>query len=152
MRREICTVRREVGGRPPSPPRVTATALRRTHQNAGLPADAARAWAARVLDPVLSMPRGGRQLLETAALAVEFEVSVAADVSGVHRNTVARRVRQVFDAVGLDHDRVLDRVVLSLAAQIAGRYGTDRVADPAAMAALLTHVLDARRRLSGDTR
>jgi predicted DNA-binding protein (UPF0251 family) len=91
----------------------------------------ARAWASHLLHPVLTLPRGGRQVLETTAIAVEFEISAAARVMGVHRNTVARRVRQVFEAVGLDHERILDRVVFSLAAQIDGRHGADPGQDPA---------------------
>ncbi|SEG40953.1 PucR C-terminal helix-turn-helix domain-containing protein [Actinacidiphila yanglinensis] len=87
--------------------------------------DVARAWATRLLRPVLAMPRGGTQILETTAMAVEFEMSATARVIGVHRNTVTRRVRQVFDAVGLDQDGILDRVVLSLAAQIVARYGNE---------------------------
>ncbi|WP_329366742.1 helix-turn-helix domain-containing protein [Streptomyces sp. NBC_00669] len=86
--------------------------------------DAALAWATHLLRPVLAMPRGGGQILETTAMAVEFEMSATARVIGVHRNTVTRRVRQVFDAVGLDQDAILDRVVLSLAAQIVARYGS----------------------------
>ncbi|BBA98880.1 hypothetical protein RVR_5243 [Actinacidiphila reveromycinica] len=85
---------------------------------------AALAWATRLLRPVLAMPRGGRQILETTAMAVEFEMSATARVMGVHRNTVTRRVRQVFDAVGLDQDAILDRVVFSLAAQVVARHGT----------------------------
>ncbi|WP_328466945.1 helix-turn-helix domain-containing protein [Streptomyces sp. NBC_00448] len=86
--------------------------------------EAALAWATHLLRPVLAMPRGGGQILETTAMAVEFEMSATARVIGVHRNTVTRRVRQVFDAVGLDQDAILDRVVLSLAAQIVARYGS----------------------------
>jgi hypothetical protein len=90
-----------------------------------------RLWASELLRPVLRMPRGGRQVLETTAIAVEFEISAAARIIGVHRNTVARRVRQTFEAVGLNQDLVLDRVVLSLAAQAVGRHGASQDANAA---------------------
>jgi hypothetical protein len=112
-----------------SPDRV-AMATRTTGIIDVLPPDAARAWASQLLRPVLMLPRGGQQVLETTAMALEFEISAAARIIGVHRNTVTRRVRQVFDEVGLDHDRIMHRVVLSLAAQIVGRYGGDLDAAP----------------------
>jgi hypothetical protein len=107
-----------------SPDRV-AMASRTTGVIDVLDPGAARAWASELLRPVLLMPRGGRQHLETTAMAVEFEISAAARIIGVHRNTVARRVRQTFEAVGLNQDLVLDRVVLSVAAQAVGRHGAD---------------------------
>jgi hypothetical protein len=115
-----------------SPDRV-AMATRSTGVVDVLDPAAALAWATHLLRPVLTMPRGGAQILETTAMAVEFEMSATARVMGVHRNTVTRRVRQVFDAVGLDQDAILDRVVLSLAAQIVARHGTGAMAgrDPA---------------------
>jgi len=115
-----------------------ATASRTTGVLDVLPPEETRAWAIRLLRPVLAMPRGGRQILETAALAVEFERSAAARVVGVHRNTVTRRVQQVFDAVGLDHELILHRVVLSLAAQVVGRYGVGPAPEGPGLHALLT--------------
>jgi hypothetical protein len=127
-----------------NPDRV-AMATRTTGIVDVLAPDAARAWATDLLRPVLAMPRGGREMLETTAMAVEFEMSATARVIGVHRNTVTRRVRQVFDAVGLDQDGVLDRVVLSLAARVLARYGEDdrfgRGAGPGAVAVPDLHTL-----------
>ncbi|MGW0662885.1 helix-turn-helix domain-containing protein [Streptodolium elevatio] len=83
-----------------------------------LPAVPAHTWAEAFLRPILATSRSGSQILESTALAVEFRTSAAARVIGVHRNTVARRVNQVCAAVGLDPERTLDRIVLSLAIQI----------------------------------
>ncbi|WP_436772459.1 helix-turn-helix domain-containing protein [Yinghuangia sp. YIM S09857] len=83
-----------------------------------LPAGPAYAWAGRFLHPILRLPQEGRQILEATAMALEFRTSAAARIIGVHRNTVARRVSQVCAAVGIDPERTLDRVTLSLAIQI----------------------------------
>lgn len=87
-----------------------------------LPAGPAHAWASRFLQPILSMPRQGQQTLEATAMALEFRTSAAARVIGVHRNTVARRVSQVCAGVGINPDRTLDRIALSLAIQIVSVY------------------------------
>lgn len=83
-----------------------------------LPAGPAYAWAGRFLRPILSLPHEGRQILEATAMALEFRTSAAARVMGVHRNTVARRVAQVCSAVGVNPERTLDRITLSLAIQV----------------------------------
>ncbi|WP_037911610.1 helix-turn-helix domain-containing protein [Actinacidiphila yeochonensis] len=110
--------------RSPHSPDRAVMAARATGVLDVLPPGPARSWAATLLRPVLLLPRGGGPALETAAAALEFEAAAAAKVTGVHRNTVTRRTRQVFDAVGLDQEEVLDRVVLSLAAQLLARHGT----------------------------
>lgn len=80
--------------------------------------DAARTWAAGFLEPILSLPRTGQQILEATAMALEFRTSAAARVIGVHRNTIARRVNHVCAEIGINPERTLDRITLSLAIQI----------------------------------
>lgn len=87
-----------------------------------LPAAPAGVWAGQFLRPILGMPRAGQQILEATALALEFRTSAAARIIGVHRNTVARRVSQVCAGVGINPDRTLDRIALSLAIQIVGAH------------------------------
>lgn len=125
--------------RSPHSPDRAVVAVRGTGVLDVLPPEPARAWASALLRPVLLLPRGGGPALETAAAALEFEAAAAAEVTGVHRNTVTRRTRQVFDAVGLDQERMLDRVVLSLAVQVLARHGAAPAAggDPG-LHALLT--------------
>ncbi|GAA4986393.1 hypothetical protein GCM10023205_66230 [Yinghuangia aomiensis] len=105
------------------------------------PAGSAYAWASTFLQPVLSLPREGRQILETTAMALEFQTSAAARIIGVHRNTVARRMAQVCAAVGVDPDRTLDRITLSLAIQIVTTYphDTTTAGPPVSLHELLTH-------------
>ncbi|UGQ15662.1 helix-turn-helix domain-containing protein [Yinghuangia sp. ASG 101] len=105
-----------------------------------LPAAPARAWADRFLHPILSMPREGRQILEATAMALEFRTSAAARVIGVHRNTVARRVNQVCGGVGINPERTLDRIALSLAIQIVHTHHASSTDDAdASLHNLLTH-------------
>ncbi|PZT72196.1 MULTISPECIES: helix-turn-helix domain-containing protein [unclassified Streptomyces] len=82
----------------------------------------ARQWATALLSPVLGR-RGGDQQLSTVGLGLEFEVSAASRILGIHRNTLSRRVRGMLQATGLDPDRTLDRISLSLALQIHALHG-----------------------------
>lgn len=91
-----------------------------------LPAAPARAWADRFLHPILSLPKEGRQILEATAMALEFRTSAAARIIGVHRNTVARRVSQVCAGVGINPERTLDRITLSLAIHIVNTHPQGR--------------------------
>ncbi|WP_436792025.1 helix-turn-helix domain-containing protein [Yinghuangia sp. YIM S10712] len=106
-----------------------------------LPAAPARAWAGRFLQPILSMPKEGRQVLEATAMALEFRTSAAARIIGVHRNTVARRVNQVCAGVGINPERTLDRIALSLAIQIVNTHpaGPSDHAEDVSLHHLLTH-------------
>ncbi|NUU26466.1 MAG: hypothetical protein HOV68_33925, partial [Streptomycetaceae bacterium] len=106
-----------------------------------LPAAPAHAWASRFLRPVLSMPKQGQQVLEATAMALEFRTSAAARIIGVHRNTVARRVSQVCAGIGLNPERTLDRIALSLAIQIVSAHPRDDsgYTGDASLHELLTH-------------
>ena len=89
-----------------------------------LPADLARAWASRVLDPVLSTT-GGMQILSSVAMALEFKTTKASRIIRIHRNTLQRRVAKVFADLGFVPERTLDRIVVSLAIQIVATHGAD---------------------------
>ncbi|MGW2328621.1 helix-turn-helix domain-containing protein [Streptomyces sp. NPDC001700] len=96
--------------------------------------DTARRWAATVLHPLLTLPTGRRdRLLRTLDLGLEVQHKAAGRVLGIHRNTVAHRIRQGFDLLGLDRNRVLDKVMVSMALKIVITYGHDETsAEPAA--------------------
>ncbi|MFI0815582.1 helix-turn-helix domain-containing protein [Streptomyces sp. NPDC021098] len=96
--------------------------------------DTARRWAATVLHPLLTLPTGRRdRLLRTLDLGLEVQHKAAGRVLGIHRNTVAHRIRQGFDLLGLDRNRVLDKVLVSMALKIVITYGHDGTsAEPAA--------------------
>lgn len=100
------------------PERTVITSSRTPSLVDVLPTGPSYAWASRFLHPILSLPREGTQILEATAMALEFRTSAAARIIGVHRNTIARRVAQVCGAVGLNPERTLDRITLSLAIQI----------------------------------
>lgn len=122
------------------PERTVITSARTPSLVDVLPAGPAYAWASRLLHPILSLPKEGTQILEATAMALEFRTSAAARVIGVHRNTVARRVAQVCGAVGVNPERTLDRITLSLAIQIVSTYPREDTALPAAsLHDLLTH-------------
>ena len=89
-----------------------------------LPADLARAWASRVLDPVLTAT-GGMQILSSVAMALEFKTTKASRIIRIHRNTLQRRVAKVFADLGFVPERTLDRIVVSLAIQIVATHGAD---------------------------
>ncbi|MEU3910257.1 helix-turn-helix domain-containing protein [Streptomyces sp. NPDC029721] len=84
---------------------------------------AAQQWATVLLQPVLS------HQLSTVALGLEFEVSAASRILGIHRNTLSRRIHTVLRATGLATDRTADRITLSLALQIHALHGP--ATDPA---------------------
>jgi predicted DNA-binding protein (UPF0251 family) len=107
------------------PERTVITAPRAPGLVDILPAGPAYAWASGFLQPILGMPKSGAQILEATAMALEFRTSAAARIIGVHRNTVARRVSQVCAGVGLNPERTLDRIALSLAIQIVNVHPRD---------------------------
>ncbi|MET7342281.1 helix-turn-helix domain-containing protein [Streptomyces sp. NPDC087866] len=82
----------------------------------------AQQWATALLSPVLGR-RGCDQHMSTVGLGLEFEVSAASRILGIHRNTLSRRVRGMLQVTGLDPDRTLDRIALSLALQIHALHG-----------------------------
>jgi sugar diacid utilization regulator len=94
----------------------------------------ARRWAGTFLRPVLTLPTGQRdQLLRTLSLGLEFQHITAGRIIGIHRNTVAHRIAKVGELLNLDLDRVLDRVVVSLAVQIVLKHGHEEISpDPMA--------------------
>nr|WSX53913.1 helix-turn-helix domain-containing protein [Streptomyces sp. NBC_00974] len=89
---------------------------------------AAQQWATTLLQPVLNQ-RGADQQLPSLILGVEFEVSAASRMLGIHRNTLSRRLHATLQATGLACDRATDRITLSLALQIHARHGP--ATDPA---------------------
>ncbi|MGW7415775.1 helix-turn-helix domain-containing protein [Streptomyces sp. NPDC054863] len=100
----------------------------------------AQQWATTLLQPVLDR-RGAGQQLSTIALGLEFEVSAASRILGIHRNTLSRRIRATLHATGLACDRAADRITLALALQIHALHGPagDAAARPTpALAHLLT--------------
>ncbi|MCF2529705.1 helix-turn-helix domain-containing protein [Yinghuangia soli] len=122
------------------PERTVITSSRTPSLVDVLPAGPSYAWASRFLHPILSLPRQGAQILEATAMALEFRTSAAARIIGVHRNTVARRVTQVCGAVGLDPERTLDRITLSLAIQIVTAHPSGPADLPeASLHDILTH-------------
>ncbi|WP_151772585.1 helix-turn-helix domain-containing protein [Streptomyces abyssomicinicus] len=104
-----------------------------------LPAGPARSWASALLQPILSTAR--IRQLELTAMALEFRTTAASKVLGMHRNTLARRVTQTCEAVGLDPERTMHRIALSLAIQVVRMYGTGSAGEagpPATLHDLLT--------------
>ncbi|MFJ9379310.1 hypothetical protein [Streptomyces sp. NPDC101455] len=89
-----------------------------------LPADLARTWASGVLYPVLVSP-GGQEIISSVAMALEFTTTKAARILDIHRNTLHRRVANVFADIGYASDRTLDRITVSLAIQIIAALGAD---------------------------
>ncbi|MER5359789.1 helix-turn-helix domain-containing protein [Streptomyces sp. NPDC002785] len=89
---------------------------------------AAQQWATALLQPVLNQ-RGADRQLATVTLGLEFDVSAASRMLGIHRNTLSRRIRAMLQATGLASDRATDRITLSLALQIHTLHGP--AADPA---------------------
>ncbi|MDH6228421.1 MULTISPECIES: helix-turn-helix domain-containing protein [Streptomyces] len=92
-----------------------------------LPTGPARSWATALLRPILSTAR--IRQLELTAMALEFRTTAASKVLGMHRNTLARRVGQTCEAVGLDPERTMHRIALSLAIQVVRMHGTGSAAE-----------------------
>jgi sugar diacid utilization regulator len=99
-----------------------------------LPIEPARRWAGTFLRPLLALPVVQRdQLLRTVDLGLEFHHKAAANILGVHRNTVRHRNDRAFELLGLDRNHVLHQVVVSTALKIVFAYGhEDGEGDPAA--------------------
>lgn len=93
-----------------------------------LPPAPARTWASLLLRPILTTSR--IRQLEQTAMALEFRTTAASKVLGMHRNTLARRVGQTCEAVGLSPDSTMHRIALSLAIQVVRTYGTGGPAEP----------------------
>ncbi|MFE5597200.1 helix-turn-helix domain-containing protein [Streptomyces sp. NPDC056549] len=87
-----------------------------------LPASMARAWASRVLEPILTSP-DAHEVLKSLTLALEFKTGSAARIINIHRNTVHRRVTKAFESMGYQPDRALDRIAVSLALQAIDAHG-----------------------------
>ncbi|WP_030247488.1 helix-turn-helix domain-containing protein [Streptomyces sp. NRRL S-350] len=92
----------------------------------------AQQWATTLLQPVLNQ-RSAKQQLSTVTLGLEFDVSAASRILGIHRNTLSRRIHTTLRATGLATDRTADRITLSLALQIHALHGpaTDPFPHPA---------------------
>ncbi|MER5642678.1 helix-turn-helix domain-containing protein [Kitasatospora sp. NPDC002227] len=99
----------------------------------------AQQWATALLQPVLDQ-RGAEKQLPTVTIGLEFDVSAASRILGIHRNTLSRRIHTVLRATGLATDRAADRITLSLALQIHALHGP--ATDPAPQATpTLAHLL-----------
>jgi hypothetical protein len=99
-----------------------------------LPVGPARSWATALLQPILTTAR--IRQLELTAMALEFRTTAASKVLGMHRNTLARRVAQTCEAVGLDPELTMHRIALSLAIQVVRMHGTQNAAESGPPASL----------------
>ncbi|RGD62004.1 PucR family transcriptional regulator [Kitasatospora xanthocidica] len=73
-------------------------------------------WATAVLHPLLRQDQADRDmLLQTLTLTLQSSVRAAAELTGVHRNTVANRVRAAATILGVDLEALRDRAVVAAA-------------------------------------
>ncbi|MGW6145421.1 helix-turn-helix domain-containing protein, partial [Streptomyces sp. NPDC055140] len=101
--------------------------------------ETARRWAAATLHGILSAaPRERDELLALLGPALEYSRDDASEILGrshhaISRRTITTRLDKAFKMVGLNRQRALDRVLVSLALQVVQTLGyDDRSADPAA--------------------
>ncbi|WP_229899396.1 helix-turn-helix domain-containing protein [Streptomyces hiroshimensis] len=100
-------------------PGRVAEHLPQTRLTALLDPAAAGAWAARVLQPLDSLPHHGRgPLLATVGLGLEFTAVNAAGILGISRNTVRARMDRTAALLGADLADVRARAALHLALQM----------------------------------
>ncbi|MEU6406014.1 helix-turn-helix domain-containing protein [Streptomyces sp. NPDC046985] len=81
-----------------------------------LPRREARAWAASLLAPLLTPTHA--TLLRSLPIGLAFQRTEAAKALRIHRNTLRRRLDRAASLLGLDLDRLNDRVVVLLALQV----------------------------------
>ncbi|MFC5146903.1 helix-turn-helix domain-containing protein [Streptomyces aureoversilis] len=100
-------------------PARVAEHLPQTRLTALLDPAASGAWAARVLQPLDSLPYHGRgPLLATVGLGLEFTAVNAAKILGISRNTVRARMDRAAALLGADLADVRARAALHLALQM----------------------------------
>ncbi|QLE75517.1 PucR family transcriptional regulator [Streptomyces rectiverticillatus] len=122
-------------------PGRVAEHLPQTRLTALLDPAASGAWAARVLQPLDSLPHHGRgPLLATVSLGLEFTAVNAAKILGISRNTVRARMDRTAALLGADLADVRARAALHLALQMshaAPAPAADDGAPPAGLERLL---------------
>ncbi|GAP47341.1 helix-turn-helix domain-containing protein [Streptomyces azureus] len=97
-------------------PDKTAVYAERTHPERLMDPEGLRAWTARVLRPLDTLPHHTRaELLATTRLGLEFTAVNAAKVLGVSRNTVRARMERVEALLGTDFADLTVRAVVHLA-------------------------------------
>ncbi|MEV5357739.1 helix-turn-helix domain-containing protein [Streptomyces sp. NPDC052693] len=97
-------------------PDKTAVYAERTHPERLMDPAALRAWTARLLRPLDTLPHHTRaELLATSRLGLEFTAVAAAKVLGVSRNTVRARMERVETLLGTDFTDLTVRAVVLLA-------------------------------------
>ncbi|WP_309096647.1 helix-turn-helix domain-containing protein [Streptomyces sp.] len=97
-------------------PDKTALYAERTHPERLMDPAALRAWTARLLRPLDTLPHHTRaELLATSRLGLEFTAVAAAKVLGVSRNTVRARMERVEALLGTDFADLTVRAVVLLA-------------------------------------
>ncbi|GAB2895612.1 helix-turn-helix domain-containing protein [Streptomyces deserti] len=145
-------------------PDKTAVYAERTHPERLMDPRGLRAWTARVLRPLDTLPHHTRaELLATTRLGLEFTAVNTAKVLGVSRNTVRARMERVETLLGTDFADLTVRAVVHLAlnTQIGLPDGqpdgdaarTDpRLADLLAGPAVRTWARDLLGRLDADAR
>ncbi|MEU6407022.1 helix-turn-helix domain-containing protein [Streptomyces sp. NPDC046985] len=82
-----------------------------------LPRREARAWATSLLAPLLEAPEH-ETLLHSLPTGLAFKGTEAARGLQVHRNTLRRRLDRASHLLGLDLDRLADRVLVLLALNV----------------------------------
>jgi DNA-directed RNA polymerase specialized sigma24 family protein len=143
-------------------PDKTAVYAERTHPERLMDPAVLRAWSARLLRPLDTMPHHTRaELLATTRLGLEFTAVSAAKVLGVSRNTVRARMERVEALLDTDFSDLTVRaaVHLALSAQVdTGEEPTEpappatRLTDLLAGPALHTWARDLLARLDTDSR
>ncbi|MFF8669920.1 helix-turn-helix domain-containing protein [Streptomyces sp. NPDC015242] len=97
-------------------PDKTAVYAERTHPERLMDPAALRAWTARLLRPLDTLPHHTRaELLATTRLGLEFTAVATAKVLGVSRNTVRARMERVESLLGTDFTDLTVRAVVQLA-------------------------------------
>ncbi|CAL9352280.1 hypothetical protein SUDANB108_00489 [Streptomyces sp. enrichment culture] len=97
-------------------PDKTAVYAERTHPERLMDPAALRAWTARLLRPLDTLPHHTRaELLATTRLGLEFTAVATAKVLGVSRNTVRARMERVETLLGTDFTDLTVRAVVQLA-------------------------------------
>nr|WP_308288168.1 helix-turn-helix domain-containing protein [Streptomyces corallincola] len=127
-------------------PGRAAVYAERTHPELLMDPDGLRAWSARVLRPLDTLPHHIRaELLATTRLGLEFTAVNAAKVLGVSRNTVRARMDRVQSLTGADLSRLTARAAAHVAVNteaVHGPYGDPydghgSAAEPAGLGGLL---------------
>ncbi|MEU3254311.1 helix-turn-helix domain-containing protein [Streptomyces sp. NPDC006997] len=109
-------------------PDKAAVYAERSHPERLMDPAALRAWTARVLRPLDSLPHHTRaELLATTRLGLEFTAVSTAKILGVSRNTVRARMERVEALLGADFSDLTARAAVHLAVNTEA--GLDAVPD-----------------------